>query len=56
MSLFKTKTPAYKGQSGTSKVVREPDWIDWVAQLFKTPTPNYLTGPSSHAHKDSPKP
>ena len=44
MSLLKTTTPTYHGQNGQT-MARPPDWIDWVSQLFRTPTPEYLEAP-----------
>lgn len=53
MSLFQTSTPDYGGQNGHLPV-RQPEWLEFVLQLFRTPTPNYLPGPGHSAHKARP--
>ena len=55
MSFFKTPTPGYGGQTG-APAPREPDWLFWLKQLFKTPTPHYRKAPAHTAQvndKDS---
>lgn len=57
MSLFKTPTPAYRGQGGT-RPASEPEWLQWLKQLFKTPTPEYRRAPApavkpAERHDDS---
>lgn len=44
MSLFKTPTPSYQGQNSTPEF-SQPDWLHWIKQLLKTPTPQYLRSP-----------
>ena len=44
MSLFKTPTPSYDGQNSES-TRNQPDWLHWIKQLLKTPTPQYLRSP-----------
>lgn len=48
MSLFKTPTPAYRGQTG-APAASQPDWVYWIKQLFKTPTPQYRKDPAHSA-------
>lgn len=48
MSIFKTPTPAYKGQTG-APASRLPAWVYWIKQLFKTPTPQYHKAPTHSA-------
>lgn len=50
MSLFKTQTPDYKGQSGN--LPRPSAWYelpDWLMQLFRTATPVYRKAPAHTA-------
>lgn len=51
MSLFKTATPSYRGQSNPTKP-QPTHWSDWLRQLLKTPTPQYRKAPTSSGKKD----
>lgn len=53
MSFFETPTPPYQGQTG-APMPRQPTLLDWIMQLFRTPTPSYLRAPpkAHDAHDD----